>query len=124
MRYTYSDAILRLRPEAIFTIKDDEYDTLQWYDQVQTAPTEQEIQEKLDEIYAEEPYRLLRIERDLLFKECDWVTLRAYRTGQPVPPEWAAYMQALADLPTNNTPTLTEFHALDRSSVDWPVKPE
>lgn len=124
MRYTYTDAILRLRPEAVFAVKDNEFDTLQWYDQVQTAPTEEEIIIKLDEIHAEEPYRLLRIERDLLFKECDWVTLRAARTGQPVSPEWAAYMQALADLPQNNTPTLTEFYELDRSSVNWPVKPE
>ena len=124
MRYTYTDAILRLRPEAVFTIKDNEFDTLQWYDQVQTAPTEEEIIAKLDEIHAEEPYRLLRIERDLLFKECDWVTLRAARTGQPIPPEWAAYMQALADLPQNNTPVLNEFYELDRSSVNWPVKPE
>jgi hypothetical protein len=50
MKYTYTDAILRLRPEAIFTIKDNEMDTFQWFDTVQTAPTEQEIKDECDRL--------------------------------------------------------------------------
>lgn len=43
--------------------------------------------------------RLVRAERDVRMAAADWVTLRAVRTGQPVPPDWAAYLQALADVP-------------------------
>jgi hypothetical protein len=43
--------------------------------------------------------RAVRAERDARMAAADWVTLRAVRTGQPVPPDWAAYLQALADVP-------------------------
>ncbi|WP_084027321.1 phage tail assembly chaperone [Delftia sp. JD2] len=37
---------------------------------------------------------------------CDWVTLRAQETGDPVPEAWRAYRQALRDIsspmPTSN----------------------
>jgi hypothetical protein len=46
--------------------------------------------------------------------ESDWVTLRALRTGQPIPSDWAAYMQALADLPQQ--PGFPE-------SITWPTPP-
>lgn len=59
----YSDAILRLRPEATFNIFANDYSTLQWYDQVQTKPTEEEIIEKITELeedFAKNLYRLKR----------------------------------------------------------------
>ena len=40
----------------------------------------------------------VRAERDRRMAEVDWVTLRAYRTGKPVPPLYADYMQKLADI--------------------------
>lgn len=46
----YTDAILSLRPEALFTIVDNDYSTLNWYDEVQSKPTEEEIQAKVDEL--------------------------------------------------------------------------
>lgn len=51
--------------------------------------------------------------RDKLLSECDWVTLRAYSRGEPVPTEWAEYMQALRDVPQQPDPF----------SVSWPTKP-
>jgi hypothetical protein len=47
---TYTDAILGLRPEATFYIFNNDYSTLKWYDTVQTAPTEQEIIDKITEL--------------------------------------------------------------------------
>ena len=55
----------------------------------------------------------VRIKRDRLLGECDWITLRAYSRNEPVPTEWAAYMQALRDI-TN---------VGDASSITWPTKP-
>jgi hypothetical protein len=70
-----------------------------------------------------EPAKLLRKERDKRLQEVDWIVNRAYSSAQPVPTEWATYMQALRDLPSTSTPTLNEAGQLDMSSVDWPVKP-
>ncbi|RZI62322.1 MAG: hypothetical protein EOP37_03190 [Rubrivivax sp.] len=55
-----------------------------------------------------------RARRDELMLSADWVTLRALRTGTPVPPDWAAYLQALADVPQQpGFPT----------AIDWPKPP-
>ena len=56
----------------------------------------------------------IRQERNKRLSQCDWVTLKAYSTGVPVPDEWKAYMQALRDLPAN-----TE----DPSNPTWPQEP-
>jgi len=55
-----------------------------------------------------------RTRRDELMASADWVTLRALRTSTPVPADWAAYLQALADLPQQpGFPT----------AIDWPTPP-
>ena len=56
----------------------------------------------------------LRAQRNKRLAEVDWVTLRVYSTGTPVPEEWKAYMQALRDLPST-----TE----DPANPVWPVQP-
>lgn len=55
-----------------------------------------------------------RAERDRRMADADWVTLRAVRTGQPIPQAWAAYMQALADVP--DQPGFPD-------SITWPTPP-
>jgi len=60
-------------------------------------------------------FRNFRQERNKRLAECDWVTLKAYSTGTPVPEEWVTYMQTLRDLPAN-----TE----DPANPVWPVPPE
>lgn len=57
----------------------------------------------------------LRRERNRLLAETDWVSLKYYDLGQPVPTEWTEYRQALRDLPAN-----TE----DPANPVWPTKPE
>ena len=49
------------------------------------------------------PFESLRIKRNELLKNCDWVTLKCYSKGEPVTDEWKVYMQALRDLPANTT---------------------
>lgn len=55
-----------------------------------------------------------RVARNAALRDCDWVTLRAMRTGQPIPSEWADYMQALADVPQQ--PGFPRH-------IDWPTPP-
>lgn len=59
--------------------------------------------------------REARAERKRLYAECDWVTLRAYRTATPVPEDWAQYMQDLADI--------TDQPGYPRTFT-WPTPPE
>jgi hypothetical protein len=53
MTFTYADAILSIKPEALFDIRGNYYDTLQWYDTVQEKPTELEIKARLDRLNAQ-----------------------------------------------------------------------
>ena len=67
---------------------------------------------------AEEPalqMKSLRQQRNERLAETDWVSLKYYDLGQPVPTEWTEYRQALRDLPAN-----TE----DPANPVWPTKPE
>lgn len=41
-----------------------------------------------------------RQERTDRLSACDWVALRAYERGQPMPAAWQAYRQALRDAPS------------------------
>lgn len=41
----------------------------------------------------------VRSKRNITLSQSDWVITRAYERGEPVPQEWAAYRQALRDLP-------------------------
>ena len=44
----------------------------------------------------------VRASRDTKLAECDWVVVKALETGGPVLADWAAYRQALRDLPSQN----------------------
>lgn len=55
-----------------------------------------------------------RLQRDGLLKESDWVVSRSAELGQPIPAEWAAYRQALRDLPLQE-----DFPDV----IQWPEKP-
>ena len=122
MNVTY--AILSLNPNAQFTCTDEDYDKINWLDETQTKPTREQVEAKIEELRALEPMRLLRVHRDKLLAETDWVTMRSYSTKTDVPIEWATYQQALRDLPDTATPVLDPSSPLGISGVDWPVKPE
>jgi hypothetical protein len=49
-----------------------------------------------------------------LLDDCAWIVQKAYSRGEPVAPEWAAYMQALRDVPQQ------DGFPLD---VHWPTPP-
>lgn len=55
-----------------------------------------------------------RAERARLLAACDWVVARAAERGEAVPPEWAAYRQALRDVPAQ-----PGFPA----AIEWPPTP-
>ena len=70
-------------------------------------------------LQSREPMRLLRVERDRLLAETDWMG----NSDVTMSSDWATYRQALRDLPANSTPTLNSDGTLDMSSVTFPTKP-
>ena len=116
-------ALTLLAPGAQWSCRDDDYNQITWYSEDIPKPSLAEVNAKIEELKAAEPMRLLRIERDKLLAEVDWVTIRSYNQGVPIPEEWVAYCQALRDLPETATPILDLTNLTGVSGVTWPVKP-
>ena len=106
------NAILALRPNAQWSMADD--NVLRWHDKKQSEPTEEEIQTKIAELEAAEPLRLLRIKRNQLLQQTDWMAV-ADRTMTQAQID---YRQALRDLPETANPQLDENGNL--TNVTWP----
>ena len=116
-------ALLALKPGAEWTTRGDNYSDIEWFDKTQTKPTEEELNNKIDELQAEEPYRLLREERNRLIAETDWTQLNDIDLDIIRERDWKNYRQALRDLPSKSNPKLDSRGDLDMSSVTWPTKP-
>jgi len=106
-------ALQALRPNAEFHFS-GEYVTLEWVDKNQSKPSESEYQLKLAELQAAEPLRLLRIQRNQLLQQSDWMAV-ADRTMTQAQID---YRQALRDLPETADPQLDENGQL--TNVTWP----
>ena len=106
-------AIYALVPKASFNTSGGE---IFWYDN-RPQPTEEEIQEKIAELQAAEPMRLLRQERDRLIALTDW----RFRSDLSPSQAWIDYSQALRDLPATASPSLDENGNL--TGVTWPTPP-
>jgi len=69
-------------------------------------------------------WRALRNERYMRLVVSDWAVIRAYERGEPVPEAWAAYRQALRDLPA----VLTDEEVLawyqGQGEIPWPTPPQ
>ena len=123
MKNDIASALVALKPGALWTLRGDTYSGLDWQDSGQTKPTETEITNKITALDAIEAVRLLRIQRDRLLKECDWVVTKASETGVAETDAWKTYRQALRDLPASASPSLDSDYRLDLTSVTWPTKP-
>lgn len=95
-KINYTDAILALRPEAVFDIFGDDYSKLKWYDKVQTAPTEQEIIDKVAELQAIEDASAYKYKRMALYPTIGDQLDALFHAGV-FPPEMAAKIQAVKD---------------------------
>ena len=118
MKYDITHALTALKPGAQWTLNGEDYTGLNWLDSEQ-QPTKQEIFDKIAELDAAEPMRLLRIERDKKIALTDWRVL----PDQTPSDDWINYRQALRDLPASVTPKLNSLYELDFSSFTWPTEP-
>ena len=114
----FVNALAILRPGSEWSGGSD-YENLVWLDEKTSKPTLEEINEKITELQAAEPMRLLREERNRRLAETDWKDLPSYPgTDQE---EWRTYRQSLRDLPSTASPQLDEKGQL--INVTWPTKP-
>ena len=122
-RILIDDAIRALHPDAQFTTVDGAI--TEWNSSGITQPTQEELNAKLIELKANEPFKLLREERNRRLAECDWIVTKNAEYGYNISKEWRTYRQALRDLPSiTYKPELTEFGSLKMDSVAWPTPPE
>ena len=120
----YSGAILSMHPNAHFVIIDEDLSQLTWLSEDIPKPTNAEIEAKLQQNIAEEPLRLLRMERDKKLAECDWRANPDYTKDDK--PQWATYREELRNLPQRIASgelkaSLNEFEELVFNN--WPTPP-
>jgi hypothetical protein len=77
------------------------------------------VSDKKTELINAEPMRLLRLERNRLLAETDWMA----SSDLTLASNWKTYRQQLRDLPSSASPKLTSGGLLDLSSVTFPTKP-
>ena len=120
MKLGLADAIMALRPNSGYTLRGNVYSGLEWDSSNSDAkPTEEEVNAKFTELNNEEPYRLLREERNRRLQATDW---RA-SSDLTLSGDWKAHRQDLRDLPNQQTPKLGSDGQLDPSSISWPPEP-
>ena len=101
-------ALQNLAPGAEWVLRGDE---LEWHSTDIPQPTEAEIEAEVERLIAEQPAKEARATRDRLIAETDWMALSDVQMTD----EWAAYRQALRDVPEQ--PGFPD-------NIDWPEKPE
>ena len=94
-----------------WSMENDDLDQLVWEDGSATGkPTHDQILAKAAELQTAEPMRRLRVKRNQLLAETDWMA-----TGdRTISDEWKTYRQSLRDLPANTS---------DPANPTWPTKP-
>ena len=79
-----------------------------------TAPSQSELDAKAAELDATYPFEQLRIKRNQLLAETDWMA----NSDVTMSDAWKTYRQALRDLPANQTPSDMQL-----SNITWPTEP-
>lgn len=104
-------ALMDLFQEYIWSIDDEDYDTLIWHESnTVEKPTLAVLQTRADELIAEQPMKDLRATRNELLADTDWWAV----SDRTITIEESAYRQALRDLPANTA---------DPANPTWPTKP-
>jgi len=113
--------IKTLSPEVIGTIHWlDTYESIT-YPEGHKKPSKEEFEAKLQELIDAQPLNELRVQRNQLLKQTDFLTVSDF----PYPSEdirsaWIAYRQKLRNITATETPSLDEKYQL---VVTWPTPP-
>jgi hypothetical protein len=109
---SFTKAMNALAPNAIWSAKDNKI--IEWKSEDIEQPSEEIIKAKVAEFDKEIPLNLLRLKRNKLLAETDYLAL----SDQTMTAEMTAYRQALRDI-TNGLSTVADVEA-----VVFPERPE
>ena len=107
---TIPDALQYLRPGAEWSLNGNEYSGLEWLDQVQTKPTEQEVNDEIAALEAQAPFDACKNEAKARIAASDWSVLPD--VGLSNLSAWQTYRAQLRDLIVNPV-----------ADPVWPVEP-
>lgn len=109
------DILVKRFPNTDWTITNDDYSTLVWYDtNIVPKPTEEEIRVHSSDVDTEMKWDVVREERNRLLVESDWTQLVNTPLTSEKQEEWNQYRIGL-----RNIPQQTE----NPDNVVWPTKP-
>lgn len=120
----FSAALVALTPKAMWSIRDNDYEKIEWFSEDLEKPSKAALEAKVQELLLNEPYAVLREVRDWYLKESDWTQsadIRAIR-GAEWCAAWDSYRQELRDLTTTFTPYF-EGDSPNIMGVTFPEKP-
>ena len=110
-----TEALVSLCPGRTWELHGYSYDGLIWKDEEMSKPTEEQINEKIEELNAEKPWIALSKERNKLLTQTDkYATIDFPHGSEAAKQAWLDYRQALRDLPANTDP----------SNPTWPIAPD
>lgn len=89
------------------------YDSIIFPDEYEKPPRDQ-FEQELQKLIEKKPFKNIRIRRNQLLRDCDWVLMPDVSMTEEVKQAWLAYRQALRDLPANTT---------DPENPIWPQAP-
>ena len=110
----YKEAINNLNLGIGYTVYDNDWENIHW-----AAEISQDTLDKIEELKAKEPMKVLRFKRDRLLAESDWTQMPDVENE--LKEKWKEYRQALRDLPSKSEPKLEHNELLN---VEFPQKPE
>lgn len=94
MTYNLSKALLKLSPEAQWILRGDEYSGLEWLDETQTQPTEEEIVRKIAELEYQEEVEVYKEQRAAEYPSYADQFDKIFHEGVDA---WKADIQAIKD---------------------------
>jgi len=118
---TIAQILSKQWPGTEWSIRGDDYSTLQWMETNTTSkPTEVEIRSYDEQVSLELRWDITRKQRDKLLLECDWTQLTDSPFDAAKIAEWVTYRQQLRDIPQQVD---ENGDAIDPDAVVWPTKP-
>ena len=120
-----SSALAELCPKAQWTVRDEDYDKIEWYSEDIKKPTRKQVEEKIAEQKANEGLYGLREVRDWYLQQSDWTQgqdIRAIR-GEEWCKAWDEYRQKLRDMTEIGLEPYFDEHDI-LQGITWPEKPD
>jgi hypothetical protein len=125
---TVGSAIEKLFPMNInWNMRGDTYDDIIWLDKTIPKPSEDVINEAMEELKIEYAYEILRKERNEKLAACDYLFVNDYpHESEEIKNLWITHRQKLRDITTSQIPVYNVDEIFRRSfitGIDWPVQP-